>query len=232
MLTIGKLGGLDGASRSPSYYTSVVATGREDYYAGRGEAPGEWVGQGAAVLDLSGEVDADDLGALMEGRRPGSQDQLRRPFGERAVVGFDLTFSAPKSVSILYGAGDEQLSRAVREAHDGAVRAALGYMERAACRARRGHAGVERVAGEGFAAGAFRHRTSRARDPQLHTRAVVGNLTRGPDRRWTALDGRPLYHHAKTGGYLYQAELRARLSGSLGVEWTAVENERTTCSPP
>ncbi|MCA1697504.1 MAG: relaxase domain-containing protein [Actinobacteria bacterium] len=98
MLTIGKLGGSDGASRSPTYYTSVVASGREDYYAGQGEAPGEWVGHGAAELALSGEVEADDLAALMAGRRPRSGEQLRRPFGERAVVGFDLTLSAPKSV--------------------------------------------------------------------------------------------------------------------------------------
>ena len=101
MLTIAKLGGSDGASRSPTYYTSVVASGQEDYYAGRGEAPGEWIGQGAAELGLSGEVGADDLAALMAGRVPGSGEELRRPLGERAVVGFDLTFSAPKSVSVL-----------------------------------------------------------------------------------------------------------------------------------
>lgn len=223
MLTIGKLGGSDGAARNPSYYTSVVASGREDYYAGRGEAPGNWVGQGSAQLGLSGEVGEDDLAALMGGRRPGSSEQLRRPFGERAVVGFDLTFSAPKSVSVLYGLGDEGVSEAVRVAHDGAVGAALEYLEREACRARRGKGGLEQVPGEGFVAGAFRHRTSRAGDPQLHTHAVVCNLTRAPDGRYTALDGRALYHQAKTGGYLYQSELRARLSDALGLEWGAVE---------
>ena len=219
MLTIAKLGGSDGASRSPSYYTSVVASGQEDYYAGRGEAPGEWIGQGAAELGLSGEVDADDLGALMAGRAPGSEAQLRRPFGERAVVGFDLTFSAPKSVSVLYGIGERGVPDAVRRAHDGAVAGALSYLEREACLARRGKGGACQVAGEGFVAGAFRHRTSRAGDPQLHTHAVVCNLTRGPEGRYSALDGRALYRQAKTAGYLYQAELRARLSGALGVEW-------------
>ena len=63
----------------------------------------------------------------------------------------------------------------------------------------------------------------RARATQLHTHAVVCNLTRGPEGRHSALDGRALYRQAKTAGYLYQAELRARLSGALKVEWGPVE---------
>jgi hypothetical protein len=78
--------------------------------------------------------------------------------------------------------------------------------------------------GEGLVAAAFLHRTSRAGDPQLHTHVLVANMTRGPDDRWTALDGRRLYAHAKTAGYLYQAQLRTELVRRLGVEWTQVHN--------
>ncbi len=67
---------------------------------------------------------------------------------------------------------------------------------------------LHRRQGRGFAAAAFLHRASRAGDPLLHTHVVAGNLTQGPDGRWTALDARHLYRHAKTAGYLYQAVLR------------------------
>src|SRR5204863_1697862 len=124
----------------------------------------------------------------------------------------------------LFGLAENDVSREVRAAHEAAVEAALDYRERQAAVARRGRGGVESVAGNGFVAAAFRHRTSRAGDPQLHTHVLVANMTRGPDERWTALDARHLYAHAKTAGYLYQAKLRAELVRSLGVEWTPVRN--------
>ncbi len=218
MLSIGKLGG---GGKTERYYTNAVARGREDYYSGKGEAPGRWAGAAAGDLELTGEVDADDLGFLLRGQKP-IGGTLRAIPEKDAVSGFDLTFRAPKSVSILFGIGDERVVAAARDAHDAAVIEALAYMERAACRARRGRGGVQRVRGRGFVAAAFRHRTSRAGDPQLHTHVVIGNLTEGPDGRWTALDGRLLYRHAKTAGYLYQAALRAQLTQTLGVHWTEV----------
>ena len=218
MLSIGKLGA---GGRTERYYTQAVAQGREDYYSGKGEAPGRWVGAGAASLGLSNEVDADDLGTLLRGVNP-KGGELRSMSQDGAVSGFDVALHAPKSVSILFGIGDERVATATREAHDLAVGQAIAYLERAACRTRRGKGGVQRVRGRGFVAAAFRHRTSRAGDPQLHTHVVIGNMAEGPDGRWTALDGRLLYKHGKTAGYLYQAALRAELTERLGVRWTEV----------
>jgi conjugative relaxase-like TrwC/TraI family protein len=97
-------------------------------------------------------------------------------------------------------------------------------MEREACRVRRGHNGTkaERERGDprgwerarseragGFVAAAYRHRMSRAQDPQLHTHVVAANMARGADGRWTALDARHIYEHAKAAGAVYQAHLRA-----------------------
>ena len=79
-------------------------------------------------------------------------------------------------------------------------------------------------AGEGLIAAAYLHRMSRSLDPQLHTHVVAANLTRGPDGRFTALHGAPLYRAAKTAGYLYQAQLRATISDRLGLEWGEVRN--------
>ena len=112
----------------------------------------------------------------------------------------------------------------LQEAHDRAVRDALGYLEREAAVTRRGPAGVHAIAGNGFVAAGFRHRTSRAGDPQLHTHVLVANLTLGADGQWSTLDGRRIYAHAKTAGFLYEARLRSLLTRELGVEWTPVRN--------
>jgi Ti-type conjugative transfer relaxase TraA len=221
VLSIGKLAAGPDAGR---YYVEQVAQGREDYYEGEGEAPGGWVGSGAASLGLDGQVDENGLTRLLAAEDPATGDALRRPVTSGAVAGFDLTFRAPKSVSVLWGVAEVDVARAVRLGHDAAVAEALGYLETEACRARRGAGGAVQVTGEGFVAAAFRHRSSRAGDPLLHTHVVVANATRGPDGRWTALDGRELFRHAKTAGFVYQAVLRAELTERLGVEWNEVEN--------
>jgi hypothetical protein len=89
---------------------------------------------------------------------------------------------------------------------------------------RRGAGGVVSIRGAGFLATAFRPRTSRAGDPQLHTHVLIANLLQGVDGRWSAIDGRAIFQHAKTAGYVYEARLRARLTERLGVEWTPVRN--------
>jgi conjugative relaxase-like TrwC/TraI family protein len=182
------------------------------------------MGGGAALLGLSGEVSAEGVVRLLEGRDPATGEWLGRAFGEDAVAGFDLTFRAPKSVSILFGIADAAVTREVVAAHDAAVAEATAYMEREACRARRGRAGAIVVKRHGFIAAAFRHRASRAGDPLLHTHVVVANATRAEEGRWTALHGQLLYRHAKTAGYLYQSVLRAELTERLHVRWHAVEH--------
>jgi TrwC relaxase/AAA domain/UvrD-like helicase C-terminal domain len=126
-------------------------------------------------------------------------------------------------VSLLFALAEPDVSAAVRRAHDAAVRQALGYLEREAGEVRRGTDGVDRLPGGGFVAAAFRHRTSRAGDPQLHTHVLVANMTQGADGRWSALDGRQLYAQAKTAGTLYQAVLRHELR-DLGLAWTLRDN--------
>ena len=194
-LSLGKIGGADGDGRSAGYYTASVAWGRDDYYTGRGEAPGQWFGQGAAALGLEGEVDAGDFQqVVMEAVDPRSGRILRRLVREKPVCGIDLTFSCPKSVSLLFHLGGEEARAAVRQAHDEAVGAALGYMEREACVVRLGDGGKGgKEAGRGFVGAVFRHRTSRALDPQLHTHAVVANLAERSDGRYIALDGAALF---------------------------------------
>src|SRR5580765_7102081 len=133
------------------YYERSVAAGLDDYYAGRGESPGVWTGRGARELELEGLVHDGELGRLIRGLHPHSEEELRRhpkarlitveridPISDERrietkrlapVAGFDLVFSPPKSVSLLHALGDEETRRAVNEAHLTAWQAALGYLE-------------------------------------------------------------------------------------------------------
>ena len=219
MLSIGKLG-----AGQEGYYLGKVAEGAEDYYSGEGEAEGYWLGDGAEFLGLEGKVDGDQLVAMLTGRNPATGDPLglKSAPGREPVPGFDLTFSAPKSVSLTWALGGSPVGGQVAEAHAAAVREALSYLERNACWARRGAGGREFVPGAGFIGAGYPHRSSRAGDPQLHTHVLIANATLGPDGRWSRLYHPALYEHAKTASYIYEAHLRHELTRRLGVEWTQV----------
>jgi conjugative relaxase-like TrwC/TraI family protein len=217
LLSIGKL-----AAGAGDYYTAMVADGAEEYFTSAREAPGVWVGQASQRLGLAGTVQPDDFASVLDHQYPGTNVRITAARSAPSVAGFDATFCAPKSVSILHGLGTPDIRAAVRQAHDVAVREALAVFESAASRGRRGHGGADVIDGDGFVAAAFAHRTSRAGDPHLHTHVVIANLVHGPDGRWTALDARPLYHWSKTVGYLYEAELRHQLTRTVGVEWRTV----------
>jgi conjugative relaxase-like TrwC/TraI family protein len=177
---------------------------------------------GASELGLEGAVERDQLHAVLAGRDPRTDVPLRRLLRKDRLPGFDVTFSVPKSFSVLWATADERTARLIRDAHERAVEAALGFLEREASFTRLGTDGHTAARGAGFVAAAFRHRMSRAGDPQLHAHVLVANLIRTPDGRWRTLDAQRLYRRAKTAGYLYQANLRAELTRELGVSWREV----------
>ncbi len=219
MLNLGKL-----AFGQEEYYLEAVAQGTEDYYLHAGEADGYWLGGGAGVLGLAGSVDGDDLRNVLRGQSPDSGENLLMRRMKDRVPGWDATFRAPKSVSLLYALGTPEASDAVRLAHDASVAAAVDFLERHASTVRRGYGGGESLTSSGFVGAAFRHRTSRAGDPLLHTHVLLANMLEGADGRWSSIDGRLLYNLAKTTGYLYQANLRHHLTQELGVGWNQVHN--------
>jgi Ti-type conjugative transfer relaxase TraA len=222
MLNIGRM-----APGRADYYLSVVADrdghgDAADYYLAKGEEPGRWLTHGS--LQLAGTVEPEQLRAVLDGKHPDTGEQLSS-HPARRVPGFDLTYRPPKSVSLLWAFGDRPTAEQVVAAHDAAVDAAVGYLEREAGYSRRGAGGAETVKVDGFIAAAFRHRTSRANDPLLHTHVLVANLARTTDDGiWRTIDSRRLYAHAKTAGFLYQAQLRHELTRRLGVGWGPVVN--------
>ena len=152
MFSIGRLGVATGAD----YYLERVANSVDDYYVGHGEAPGQWIGARSASLGLTGEVDPAALRNLLDGRAADGFDLgiVRR--GNRRP-GYDLTFSAPKSISLLWTFGSPEIRDTVSEAHDRAVAGVLDQLSREACVVRRGANGKYTHGAAGFLAAAFRH---------------------------------------------------------------------------
>ena len=218
MLSIGRLGVATGAE----YYLETVANSVDDYYLGHGEVPGRWIGATAERLGLSGEVNADQLRNLLAGFSP-EGDPLGIQLRTDRRPGYDLTFSAPKGVSLLWAFSSDQIRSEITEAHDRAVVSVLDRLGKDAAFARRGANGQTLIEANGFIGAAFRHRTSRAGDPQLHTHVVIPNLVQGSDGRWSAPDGRHLYAWKKTAGTLYQSALRTELA-PLGLAWEVRRN--------
>ena len=163
-------------------------------------------------IDSSGawQISRDAVVRISEHREP-----------PKVVAGYDLTFSVPKSVSVLWAGADEGTRAAVLEALDEAVAGGLRYLERQAFKV---SVRKRPLPASGIVAADYLHTTSRALEPQLHHHVVVANYGVGPDGKARALDARFVFHHAKTASFLAAAELRHQLTARLGVTWTPVEN--------
>ena len=197
-----------------------------DYYDEHRKVQGEWHGRGAELLGLRGTVTREQFEAVREARHPQSGEFLRPRHGSdrtnvdggeqsKARSLYDLTFSAPKSVSVqaIVG-GDDRLVAA----HDKAVREALAEAEsHAAARVRLNGANEDRTTANWIVA-TYRHDTSRELDPQLHTHAVAANLTYdGVEGRWKALQASGLYERRAYLTEVYRNALAREVRG-LGYE--------------
>ena len=206
MLTLAKVVSAESAA---TYYE-----GSDDYYSEGGRASSAWWGQGATALALNGPVDAGEFRALLDGQLPDG-DRLHRGGEGPRTAGLDLTFSAPKSISLqaLVG-GDHRLL----DAHETAVTAALRYVEEHLAAYRSTSDGeTASVQSGSIVAARFIHDLSREADPQVHTHCVLVNMTQRPSGEWRALDARPPYEQQKLLGAFYRAEL-ARAVQTLGYQ--------------
>jgi conjugative relaxase-like TrwC/TraI family protein len=176
---------------------------------------------------VGGGADAEQVSRWLDDGVTPNGAQGRR-FGLRGVHGFDLTFCAPKSVSLLRAlrGDDDVLAKAIAGAHSTAMAEAMEYLT--------GHAGYTRThnpdTGEkdlvrlpGLVAIAYQHETSRCGDPHLHTHVIVPNRQARTDGAMVSLDGTSLYHEARAAGIIYQATLRRALHNFVGLEWEPVD---------
>ena len=137
----------------------------------------------------------------------------------QVVIGYDVTFSAPKSLSILWATGNAEVRALCEEAFEAGVATAVDYLESHAVWVRRGR-GYEPAGG--MLAASYRHSTNRELEPQLHEHVVIANMARGTDGRVQAIDARGLFAHATTAGYLAEAEMQ-HVTNRRGLAWTPTQ---------
>ncbi len=205
--------------KAQQYYKSEYANSENAYYTQGGQLQGEWHGKLAAEMGLTGIVSERQYDRLVLGQDPHSgaqmiehRDTLRTRSGEELGhrAGWDLTFQAPKTISLtaLVG-GDER----VREAHRSAVKTALDEMEKYT-QARMGGTMPPRNTAK-WAAAMFEHDTARPVDgypaPHLHTHVVVFNMTRDEQGQLRSVQPRELFRIQSMATAVYRAELAYRL---------------------
>ena len=216
MLTIGAMGGA-----SLVYYQHLA--NREDYFLKSERAPaGLWHGEGAKALGLSGEVKTEHFTALFEGFHPHEEGKklvqnAGKMTGDRPrQPGWDLTLSAPKSVTLARALGDEKVKSLIENAHNEAVRSVIPFFEEHSI-TRSGKGGYIKEQAK-ICVAVYQHSTARAvnkstlPDPQLHSHMVVFNVGVKKDGKTGSLESRdPYYKLQLAGGALYRAELAMRL---------------------
>ena len=222
------IGAIASAAQGVSYFE------RDGYYAKddpRHLDASAWAGRGAEVLGLRGPVDPGVFQDVLEGTVPdGSGCRLGRREKDGSVThrpGRDLTFSAPKSVSLVAMLGGDA---AVVAAHDAAVRRTLAWLEASTIqtRIREPESGLlVHTGGQKMVAATFRHEVSRNLDPQLHTHAVIANMVQGEDGgtprsgKWRTMANETLYRRQKLIGMVYRSELARGLAAlGYGIEKT------------
>lgn len=181
----------------------------EDYYVKAG-TPGQWIGDGCAALGLAGSVDRDDFVRLLQGYHPHSKQPLVQNAGQERAMAYDLTFSAPKSVSAVWALADDRARASIQQAHNKAVERALRAVQEHALRSSRGHGRAAEDTGLPIAA-AFQHGSSREMDPDIHTHCMLLNVTVRPDGSTGAVKGKDLFEWKMFVGAAYRAELAQEL---------------------
>ena len=209
-------------SNAKEYFKEHLQIG--DYYMEGRHVMGQWIGQGAESLGLSGVTHTDEFLNLCRNLHPTTGERLtQRHNGTRMEtakdgsihevanrrVFFDYTFSPPKSVSIAALVGDDQR---ILEAHDEAVQVAMRQLETyAATRVRKQGETAYRMTGN-LVGAVFRHDTSRALDPHLHSHCILFNATRDSvENRWKALEPYEMLLAKKFTVQVYYHELTKAL---------------------
>ncbi|MDY7549192.1 MobF family relaxase [Glaciimonas sp. CA11.2] len=192
------------------YAAAHYFSSADDYYGK--ENPGTWQGKGATALGLTGPVEQAQLSRLLNGELPNGEhiQTTFDPAEKMKRMALDVTFSAPKSVSMQALVGGDL---AVTLAHDTAVSRAVEEVEKLAEARKKMQGKSTRERTGKLVVGKFRHEMSRAKDPQLHTHAVILNMTQRADGAWRAVSNEDIFrvHHQIEA--IYKAELAKELQG-------------------
>ena len=213
MLSISARGSVSGAEK---YFEDHLKTKPgKDYYAEGGERPGYWLGSAKEALGLAGTVNDETFKKLLRGFAPDGRPLVQKA-GDGHRAGWDLTFSADKSFSILLNkarAEGNTILVKLEKAWDDSIQAALTLTEEIATVSRRGKTGTEsaRIERSTLVAAAFVHEASRAQDAQRHTHVFVFNCALGADGKWGTIESKDFYRFKMALGAAQRAELAKNL---------------------
>jgi conjugative relaxase-like TrwC/TraI family protein len=178
---------------------------RDDYYAKEGEG-GRWLGEGAEALGLAGAVNGNDFVAMAKGFSPDGEALANNPGAANRQAGWDLCFSAPKSVSVLWAVGENELRAKIEAGHAQAIGRAFTLIQDKAGFARAGHDGLRHEKAQ-LVAAVFQHGTSREAEPQLHSHCFLFNQgKRDIDGEWSSLVSPKLFEWKMAAGAAYRAD--------------------------
>ncbi len=172
--------------------------------------PGVWAGTAAALLVFSGPVASMELRRALMGHDPRSDIPLVHRSGVDRRYAWDLTFSAPKSVSLLWAAARPEVRLGIERAHVTAIVSLLASLETTYVLGRRGRNGTQKEPVRLLFA-VFPHFVSREGDPQIHSHVLLMNLACYPDHRWGGLDPKILYRDQQSLGGRYRQNLARQL---------------------
>ena len=198
--------------RSKKYYIKLSS---EDYYLEGGEPPGKWHGKGAKALGLNGTIAPAQFEFVIDGFIPDGQKKIVQNAGaKKRQPGWDLTFSAPKTVSVVWSQTDEKTRQLIQNCQEQATRKALDWLESEST-TRRGKGGLIKEPAR-LTIATFEHGTSRAQDPQLHTHCLVMNAAVRGDGSTGAIESKQFYQNKMIAGALYRAEFANQLEQRCG----------------
>lgn len=216
MLSITRLGKAQEAKIK--YYTELASI---KYYNSEFEPQGMWHGQVANQFSLKDKSVEHDLLMQFASGHNKQNKALVGNAGEEHQIGFDLTFSAPKSVSVLFGLADNQVREKVQQCHLNAVKIALSYIEDNLIEVRAGsneYGDRLKVKTKNALFAIFEHGSSRSLDPQLHSHCILLNFSKLKPQEWRCLETKHLFKYQKAIGAMYRNELAHQLKSELNLE--------------
>lgn len=219
MMNVTALGAASGDKANYCQNTASQEAKMEGYYQNDHDPAGVWQGAGLQELGLrAGATVTDEAFAYVtRGYSPSGGNLGVQGSGDKHRAGWDLTFSAPKSVSVAAAAGDAVMQAKIIKAHNSAVTKSLQFIEEKAAFGRRGKSGAEHEKLSGLAFASYQHLDSRESDPQLHTHALLMNLAGRDDGSFGGIESKYLFEWKHAAGSIYGAEL-AKQMVELGFE--------------
>ncbi|AXV64186.1 conjugative relaxase [Pseudoalteromonas lipolytica] len=217
MLTITRLGKCSDQSKI-AYYTEIASL---NYYSNEYEPQGYWYGNLSGQLKLKGKgVTHEHLLNLAQGYSKDGRKPLVKNAGTEHWIGSDLTFSAPKSVSVLFGLSEKKQRKQIQQCHQIAIEKTLKYIEKHIIQTRSGfddYKNRQRVNTNKALFAVFEHASSRKLDPQLHSHCLLLNLTYQNGKEFSSLETLKLHQYQKVLGVMYRNELSHQLTKKLNL---------------